>query len=106
MKALRDLVVEYQDCLNHIADERNLTDCIGTMKHLTNLLRIAQGIYCEAIVEKDPQRISSASSMLENTSAIIVSMGEIMSQKQFDMAMVSAEIAPILSSLKSSRNCN
>jgi len=44
--------------------------------------------------------------MLENTSAIIVSMGEIMSQKQFDMAMVGAEIAPILSLLKSSRNCN
>ncbi|HWR30371.1 MAG TPA: hypothetical protein VN631_11105 [Negativicutes bacterium] len=106
MKAMRDLVMEYQDCLNHIADERNLTDCIGTMNHLTNLLRIAQGIYCEAIVEKDSQRISSASSMLENTSAIIVSMGEIMSQKQFDMAMVGAEIAPILSSLKSSRNCN
>ena len=106
MGAMRDLVAEYQDCLNHITDERNLIDCIGTMNHLTDLLRIAQGIYCEAIVEKDLQRISSASSMLQNTSAIIVSMGEIMSRKEFDMAMVGAEIAPILGVMKSSRVCN
>jgi len=106
MGAMRDLVAEYQDCLNYILDEKTLLDCIEMMNRLTDLLRIAQGIYCEAIVGKDPQRISSASSMLQNTSAIIVSMGEIMSRKEFDMEMVGVEIAPILGVMRSARMCN
>ena len=106
MDTMQNLLEEYKDCLNHIANEQVVINDSSLMNQLTNLLMIAQKIYSNAILEQELCHISSSGSMLQNTVSIIVNMGELMAQKKFDMAKVRNEVAPILNTMKSSRMSN
>ena len=100
MATIKTLIDEYQACLNHIGGERNWLDEASLMNDLTYLLMIAQRIYSDAILAKDPECIHGAGSVLQQTVTIIMSMGDILAKGSEDIVLVRSELAPVFAAMQ------
>ncbi len=100
MIAICDLITKYKECLKQIEDAGSSFDWLRLMYCLVNLLRLAQGIYCVAVMEKDPYSMAKASSLLEKIAKSTERILEIMECRQLEMDAAGSEIMSILNELQ------
>lgn len=87
-----DLIRQYRDCLERVRAQAKLCDSVSLMEQLTLLLSLACAIYRESVVARNETLIFSAHSMLQNTTAIMLNLGEILSHQQADLPTTAAGI--------------
>lgn len=92
MHEMNDLIRQYRECLVQVRNKTNECDTTGLMEQMTLLLSIACAIYRESVMARNEALVVGARSMLQNTTAILLNLGEIVSNKQVDLPAAAAGI--------------
>ena len=92
MHEMNDLIRQYRDCLERVREKTKVCDTTGLMEQMTLLLSIACAIYRESVMARNDALIAGARSMMQNTTAIMLNLGEILSNKQADLPSAAARI--------------
>lgn len=92
MNEMNDLIRQYRDCLESVREKTHVSDMAGLMEQMTLLLSIACAIYRQSVMARNDALVLGARSMLQNTTAIMLHLGEILSNKQADLPSAAAGI--------------
>ena len=92
MNEMNDLIRQYRDCLARVREKTHDYDTVGLMEQMALLLSIACAIYRESVMARNDALIAGARSMMQNTTAIMLNLGEILSNKQADLPSAAAGI--------------
>ena len=92
MNEMNDLIRQYRECLERVRVKTHACDTTGLMEQMALLLSIACAIYRESVRARNDALVLGARSMLQNTTAIMLNLGEILSNKQADLPSAAAGI--------------
>ena len=100
MGTIKNLTIDYQEKVGILIEDVISADSDAFVKDLIQLLLIALNIYSTAIQSQNRVLISMANTVLKNTTQIVIGMGEIVQQEQFDMESTQTIVLPILRKIK------
>lgn len=100
MATKSDLIARYHDCLSQIEIGQRPLDASRILQALANLLRLARGIYCAALMESDPaggEKVISCMEKLVDSSERIL---DLIASHPVSIDNATAEIAALIVELK------
>lgn len=106
MNEMNDLIRQYRDCLEKVREKTHVCDTTGLMEQMTLLLSIACAIYRESVMARNDALIAGTRSMMQNTTAIMLNLGEFLSQKQVDLPSAAAGILSAFENVNPMRRVN
>ena len=106
MNEMNDLIRQYRDCLEQVREQAKLCDSVSLMEQMTLLLSIACAIYRESVMARNEGLIAGARSMMQNTTAIMLNLGEILSHQQLDLPTAAAGILSAFEVVNPARRYN
>ncbi|NMC31071.1 MAG: hypothetical protein GYA36_01255 [Veillonellaceae bacterium] len=106
MHEMNELIRQYQDCLARVREQAARCDSASLREQMTLLLSIACAIYRESVLARNEALIAGARSMMQNTTAIMLNMGEMLSNQQLDLPTAAAGILSAFEVVNPARRYN